>query len=53
MIEVIGWIMVTTSCYLILKRLFFKKKIIKNNIILDSKQIDHLGPFSGGFKFRK
>lgn len=53
MIEVIGWMIVIGISYLTLKKIFFRKKIDKNELFLDSKEIDHYGPFSGSFKNKK
>ena len=39
--------------YRIFKNLFFKKKINKNEILLNSKDIKHSGPFSGSLKYKK
>lgn len=53
MIEVLGWTAVIILLYVAIKKIFFRKKINKNELILDSKEIEHLGPFSGSFKYKK
>ena len=53
MIEVLGWLLVVGFHSLVLKKIFFRKKIDKNEIVLDSKEIEHYGPFSGSFKHKK
>lgn len=53
MIEVLGWTVVTMVLYVAIKKIFFRKKINKNELILDTKEIEHLGPFSGSFKYKK
>lgn len=53
MIEVLGWLLVVGFLSLVLKKIFFRKKIDKNEIVLDSKEIEHYGPFSGSFKHKK
>ena len=53
MIEVIGWTVVSGILYLLVKKIFVRKKIDKNEIFLDSKEIDHYGPFSGSFNNKK
>lgn len=53
MIEVLGWLLVVGFFFLVLKKIFFRKKVDKNEIILDSKEIEHYGPFSGSFKHKK
>ena len=53
MIEVLGWTVVIIMLYVAIKKIFFSKKINKNELILDSKEIEHLGPFSGSFKYKK
>ena len=53
MIEVLGWLLVVGFLSLVLKKTFFRKKVDKNEIVLDSKKIEHYGPFSGSFKHKK
>ena len=53
MIEVVGWLAVVGFILAITKKIFHKKKTNKNEIILDNKDFDHLGPFSGNFKDKK
>jgi hypothetical protein len=53
MIEVLGRLLVVGFFFLVLKKIFFKKKVDKNEIILDSKEIEHYRPFSGSFKHKK
>ena len=54
--EISGWLLMLVLIiifYRIFKNLFFKKKINKNEIVLNSKDIKHSGPFSGSFKYKK
>jgi len=54
--EISGWLLMLFLIiifYRIFKNLFFKKKINKNEILLNSKDIKHSGPFSGSFKYKK
>ena len=54
--EISGWLLMLLLIiifYRIFKNLFFKKKINKNEIVLNSKDIKHSGPFSGSFKYKK
>ena len=53
MIEVLGWLLVVGFISLVLKKIFFRKKVDKNEIVLDSKEIKYTGPFSGSFKHKK
>tara|TARA_B100001093_G_C26405529_1_gene833176 strand:- start:436 stop:600 length:165 start_codon:yes stop_codon:yes gene_type:complete len=53
MIEVLGWLLVVGFLSLVLKKTFFRKKVDKSEIVLDSKEIQHYGPFSGSFKYKK
>lgn len=53
MIELIGWAATILIFYKIIKKIFFKRKVIKNEIILDSYEMNHFGPFSGSSKFKK
>lgn len=56
LIEFMGWLFVIfliTIFYRILGFLFKKKKVSKNEIILNSKDIKHSGPFSGSYKYKK
>ncbi len=53
MIELIGWAATILIFYKIIKKIFFRKKVTKNEIILDSEEMNHFGPFSGSFKFKK
>ena len=53
MIEALGWLLVVGFFSLVLKKIFFRKKVDKNVIVLDSKEIEHYGPFSGSFKHKK
>ena len=53
MIEIIGWMAVALIIYKVIKKIFFRKKTIKSEIILDSKEIEHYGPFSGCFRYKK
>ncbi|MDA0754047.1 MAG: hypothetical protein O3A49_05160 [Candidatus Marinimicrobia bacterium] len=53
MIEVLGWTVVIILLSVAIKKIFFRKKINKNELILDSKEIEHLGPLSGSFKYKK
>jgi len=53
MIEVLGWLLVVGFLSLVLKKTFFRKKVDKNQIVLDRKKIEHYGPFSGSFKHKK
>ena len=53
MIEVLGWLLVVGFLSLLLKKIFFRKKFDKNEIVLDSKEIEHYGPFSWSFKYKK
>ena len=53
MIEVLGWLLVVGFFSLLLKKIFFRKKFVKNEIVLDSKEIEHYGPFSWSFKYKK
>ena len=53
MIEVVGGMLVVGFFCLVLKKIFFRKKVDKNEIVLDSKEIEHYGPFSGSFKYKK
>ena len=53
MIEVLGWLLVVGFLSLVLKKIFFRKKVDKNEIVLDSKEIEHYGPFSRSFKHKK
>ena len=53
MIEVLGCMIVIGFFYYILKKVFFRKKVDKNEIVLDSNEIEHYGPFSGSFKHKK
>jgi hypothetical protein len=52
MIEIIGWSLVLIISYKITRRLF-RKKIIKNEIILDKKQMQHYGPFTGSINLKE
>jgi len=54
--DISGWLLMLFLIiifYRIFKNLFFKKKINKNEILLNSKDIKHSGPFSGSFKYKK
>ena len=53
MIEVVGWLLVVGFILVIIKKLFHRKKPNTNEIILDNKDFDHFGPFSGNFKYKK
>ncbi len=56
LIEFMGWlfvILLITIFYRTFRFLFKKKKVSKNEIILNSKVIKHSGPFSGSFKYKK
>tara|TARA_B100000767_G_scaffold81543_1_gene78402 strand:- start:215 stop:376 length:162 start_codon:yes stop_codon:yes gene_type:complete len=53
MIEVLGCLLVVGFFSLVLKKIFFRKKVDKNEIVLNSKDIKHSGPFSGSFKYKK
>ena len=53
MIEVLGWMIVVGFFCYILKNIFFRKKVDKNEIVLNSNDIKHSGPFSGSFKYKK
>jgi len=53
MIEVLGWLLVVGFLSVVLKKIFFRKKVDNNEIVLDSKKIKHYGPFSGSFKHKK
>ncbi|MDA9041232.1 hypothetical protein N9I03_05885 [Gammaproteobacteria bacterium] len=52
MIEVLGWMIVVGFFCYILKKIF-RKKVDKNEIVLNSNDIKHSGPFSGSFRYKK
>ena len=56
LVELMGWLFVIfliTIFYRTFRFLFKKKKVSRNEIILNSKDIKHSGPFSGSFKYKK
>ena len=56
LVEFMGWlfvILLITIFYQPFRFLFKKKKVSRNLIILNSKDIKHSGPFSGSFKYKK
>ena len=56
LIEFMGWLFViflVIIFYRTFRFLFKKKKVSKNEIILNSKDIKYSGPFSGSFKYKK
>ena len=56
LVEFMGWLFVIfliTIFYRTLRFLFKKKNVSRNEIILNSKDIKHSGPFSGSFKYKK
>ena len=56
LIEFMGWLFViflVIIFYRTFRFLFKKKKVSRNEIILNSKDIKHSGPFSGSFKYKK
>ena len=53
LVEFMGWLFVIFLIiifYQTFRFLFKKKKVSKNEIILNNKDIKHSGPFSGSFK---
>ena len=56
LVEFMGWLFVIfliTIFYRTLRFLFKKKNVSRNEIILNTKDIKHSGPFSGSFKHKK
>jgi len=56
LVEFMGWLFViflVIIFYRTFRFLFKKKKVSKNEIILNSKDIKYSGPFSGSFKYKK
>ena len=53
--EVFGWVFVLTliiSISYLIKKYFFKRKTTSKEIFMSDEDINHLGPFSGQFKFK-
>ena len=56
LVEFMGYLFVIfliTIFYRTLRFLFKKKNVSRNEIILNTKDIKHSGPFSGSFKYKK
>tara|TARA_B100000787_G_scaffold137652_1_gene106499 strand:+ start:480 stop:665 length:186 start_codon:yes stop_codon:yes gene_type:complete len=54
--ELIGWaiaIFLLVIIFSLLRKIFFGKKVNKNDILMSDSYMNHLGPFSGRFKFKK
>ena len=53
--ELIGWaiaIFLLVIIFSLLRKIFFGKKANKNDILMSDSDVNHLGPFSGQFKFK-
>jgi len=53
--ELIGWaiaIFLLVIIFSLLRKIFFGKKVNKNDILMSDSDVNHLGPFSGQFKFK-
>ena len=54
--ELIGWalaIFLLTIIFSLIRKFFLGRKANKNDILISDSDVNHLGPFSGQFKFSK